>query len=79
MEILTHILSDDIQLSNIGDGDTYLGYGVYAANDPAREQIILKVSREDRVHFVALTADELSALNRFAKRCFASTSTGEPK
>lgn len=50
------------------NANTYLGYGVRAEHDAALNQIVLKVEREDGVHYIALTADEIAALNDFAKR-----------
>lgn len=46
----------------------YLGYGVRAEHDASLNQVILKVDREEGVHYIALTQDELNALNEFAKR-----------
>jgi len=45
----------------------YLGYGVHASYDAVEPQIFLWVSRENGYHYIAITAEELIALNEYAK------------
>lgn len=45
----------------------YLGYGVRAEHDESLNQVILKVDRSAATHFIALTQEELTALDDFTK------------
>jgi hypothetical protein len=66
-----------LSLNVINDTDRYIGYGVYLQPDPELDQLVLKVSREGTVHFIAITDGELLLINEAAaKMGFASAKGG---
>lgn len=44
----------------------YLGYGVYVGWNVTTGEYVMYVEREDGIHWIAMTKDEIEALNRYA-------------
>lgn len=56
--------------------NAYLGYGVHVEHDPELNQVMLKVDRSEGTHWIALTQEEIDALNQFASQCPPLTGFG---